>query len=83
MEEKVFQPKVSGNVWSSTFFLKQRKIIIDEKVALFRVLGCDLYESIWNYYTANYTNMVLLVAKMCISNVKYGIARSPAFNGCF
>ena len=23
MEEKVFQPKVSGNVWSSTFFLKQ------------------------------------------------------------
>ena len=27
--------------------------------------------------TANNINMVLLVAKMCISKVKYGIARSP------
>ena len=27
--------------------------------------------------TANKINMVLLVAKMCISKVKYGIARSP------
>ena len=53
----------------------ERKIIIDEKVALFRVLGCDLYES--KGTTANNINMVLLVAKMCISKVKYGIARSP------
>ena len=57
-------------------FLKtERKIIIDEKVALFGVLGCDLYES--KGTTANNINMVLLVAKMCISKVKYGIARSP------
>ena len=68
--------KVSGNVWSSTFFLKtERKIIIDEKVALFGVLGCNLYES--KGTTANNIKMVLLVAKMCISKVKYGIARSP------
>ena len=53
----------------------ERKIIIDEKVALFGVLGCDLYES--KGTTANNINMVLLVAKMCISKVKYGIARSP------
>ena len=57
-------------------FLKtERKIIIDEKVALFGVLGCDLYEP--KGTTANNINMVLLVAKMCISKVKYGIARSP------
>ena len=57
-------------------FLKtERKIIIDEKVALFGVLGCDLHES--KGTTANNINMVLLVAKMCISKVKYGIARSP------
>ena len=54
----------------------ERKIIIDEKVALFGVLGCDLYyES--KETTANNINMVLPVAKMCISKVKYGIARSP------
>ena len=45
------------------------------KVAHFGVLGCDLYESKGN--TANNINMVLLVAKMCISKVKYGIVRSP------
>ena len=58
-----------------TFLKTERKIIIDEKVALFGVLGCDLYES--KGATANNINMVLLVAKMCISKVKYGIARSP------
>ena len=47
----------------------------DEKVALFGVLGCDLYES--KGTIVNNINMVLLVAKMCISKVKYGIARSP------
>ena len=60
--------KVSGNVWSSTFFLKQQNIIKDETVALFGVLGCDLYES--KGATVNNINMVLLVAKMCISKVK-------------
>ena len=35
--------KVSGKVWSSTFFLKQRKIAIDEKVVSSGVPGCDLY----------------------------------------
>ena len=59
-------------------FLKtERKTIIDEKVALFGVLGCDIYES--KGTTANNVNMVLLIAKMCFSNVKYGIARSPIF----
>ena len=57
-------------------FLKtERKIIIVENVALFGVLGCDLYES--KETTANNINMFLLVSKMCISKVKYGIARSP------
>ena len=61
--------KVSGNVWSSAFFHKtEQKVIIDEKVALFGVLGCDLYES--KGTTANDINVVLLVAKMCISKVK-------------
>ena len=52
----------------------ERKIIIDEKVALFGVLGCDLYEL--KGTTVNNINLVFLVAKMCISKVKYGIARS-------
>ena len=56
-------------------FKTERKIIIDEEVALFGVLGCDLYES--KGTTANNINMVWLVAKMCISKVKYRIARSP------
>ena len=68
--------KVSGNVWSSTFFLikTERKIITYEKLARFRVLGCDIYDS--KGTTANNKNMVLLVAKLCISKVKCGIARS-------
>ena len=72
--------KVSGNVWSDTFFLKQQNIIIDETVALFGVLGCDLYES--KGTTANNINMVLLVAKMSVSKVKYRIAQSQSY-GCF
>ena len=44
-------------------------------MALFGGLGFDLYES--KGTTANNINMVFLVAKMCISKVKYGIARSP------
>ena len=66
--------KVSGNVWSSAFFFlkTEQKVIIDEKVALFGVLGCDLYES--KGTTANDINVVLLVAKMCISKVKKPIA---------
>ena len=58
---------------SVLFFLKtEQKVIIDEKVALFGVLGCDLYES--KGTTANDINVVLLVAKMCISKVKKPIA---------
>ena len=45
------------------------------KWLFFGVLGCDLYES--KGTTANNINMVLLVAKMCISKVKNGIASSP------
>ena len=56
-------------------FLKQQKIIIDEKVALFGVLGCDLYES--KGTTENKINLGLLLAKLCISEVKYGISPSP------
>ena len=44
-------------------------------MALFGLLGYDLYES--KRTTANNINMVLLVAKMCISKIKYGVARSP------
>ena len=49
-------------------FLKtEQKVIIDEKVALFGVLGCGLYES--KGTTANDINVILLVTKMCIIKV--------------
>ena len=53
----------------------ERKNITVEKVALYGVLGCDLYES--EVTAVNNINLVLLVAKMCKSKVTNGIARNP------
>ena len=51
------------------------KIVIDEKVTLFGVLSSDLFEV--EDKCIDNINIVLLVAKMCVSKATYGKLNNP------